>query len=209
MTKILTVRSSANGDRSVSNRLIDAFLTELKQSGASLSLVERDLDAHPIPHVTSDTLAGIGRPAPETDAAKPTRALSDALIAELQDADLILIGAPMYNFGIPSTLKSWFDHVLRAGATFQYTAAGPEGLLKGKRAIIFGARAGFYSEGAGTASDFQVPYLKHLLGFMGVTDVELVLVEKLAFGEEVANASIAEGHAHAKKRAANFEPIAA
>jgi FMN-dependent NADH-azoreductase len=209
MTKILTVRSSANGDRSVSNRLIDAFLDELAQSGAALDVVDRNLDSNPVPHVTSDTLAGIGRPAPETDSAKPTRALSDELIAEVQDADLILVGAPMYNFSLPSTLKSWFDHVLRAGATFQYTAAGPEGLLKGKRAIIFGVRAGFYSEGDSTAVDFQIPYLKHLLGFMGVTDVETVLVEKLAFGEEAANASISDGHAHAKRHAASFAPIAA
>jgi FMN-dependent NADH-azoreductase len=98
----------------------------------------------------------------------------------------------MYNFGIPSTLKAWFDHVLRAGITFRYTAEGPEGLVKGKRAIVIEARAGLYSEGPAAAMDHQEPHLRTLLGFMGVTDVTYVRAEKLAFGPEAASAAITD-----------------
>ncbi len=191
MSQLLVIRSSATGAASVTNRLIDGFLADLRGAAPDVAVVDHDLDADPLPHITSQTLAGIGRPAPETDAAKPTRALSDALIAELEASDVIVLGAPMYNFGIASTLKSWFDHVLRAGATFRYTANGPEGLLQGKRAIIVAARAGLYSEGAAAMVDHQLPYLKTLLGFMGVTDVTTVLAEGLAGGADQAEQSIA------------------
>ncbi len=201
MPHLLVIRSSANGANSVSNKLIDGFLTAAKAVNPATTVTDRDLDANPVPHIQSTSLAGIGRPAPETEAAKPTRALSDALIAETQAADLIVIGAPMYNFSIPSTLKSWFDHVLRAGATFQYTAEGPEGLLKGKRALIVVARAGAYSEGQATAADFQIPYLRQLLGFVGITDVDVVLAEGLAFGEEAAMAAIGAATAALEEKA--------
>ena len=136
MTKILAIRSSASGDKSVTNQLVDAYLTAVTAAEPAATIVQRDLDAEPIPHLTSATMAGVGRPAPETSATAATRELSDTLVAELQAADTLVIGLPMYNFGMPSTLKSWFDHVLRAGVTFQYTASGPEGLVKGKRAVI-------------------------------------------------------------------------
>ena len=98
----------------------------------------------------------------------------------------------MYNFGMSSTLKAWFDHVLRAGVTFRYTEDGPEGLLKGKKAVVIESRAGFYSEGAGAAMDGQEPHIRTLLGFMGIDDVTFVRAEKLAFGPEAAEAAIAE-----------------
>jgi len=201
MSHLLVVRSSANGANSVSNTLIDGFLAAARAADPAIEVTERNLDAEPVPHVQSATLAGIGRPAPETEAAQPTRALSDALIAETQAADLIVIGAPMYNFGIPTTLKSWFDHVLRAGATFQYTAEGPEGLLKGKRALLVVARAGAYSDGPAAAADFQIPYLRQLLAFVGITDVDVVLAEGLAFGEEAAAASIGAATAALEEKA--------
>ena len=183
----------------VSNRLIDTFLAALP--AGDVTVTQRDLDADPVPHVTSATLAGIGRPAPETAAAKPTRAFSDRLIAELRDADLIVLGVPMYNFGIPSTLKSWFDHVLRAGETFRYTAEGPEGLLPGKRAVILASRAGAYS---GSPVDHQVPHAATMLGFMGVTNVDTIIVEGLAFGEEAAARAIAQGEAQTHAIADSF-----
>ena len=186
MTRVLVLRTSASGAASVSNRLIDGYLADLHRADPAVAIRERDLDADPIPHITAQTLAGIGRPAPETDAAAPTRALSDTLLGELLEADLLVIGAPMYNFGLPTPLKSWFDHVLRAGTTFRYTERGPEGLLHGKRGVAVVTRGGFYSEGPATAFDHALPHLKVLLGFMGITDVTAVIAEGLATGEEAA-----------------------
>lgn len=189
MTNILVIRSAATGSASVSNALIDAYLAG--QSGAQV--VERDLDRDPVPHVTSASLAGIGRQAPEGAEFAEARALQDALIAEVFAADVIVIGLPLYNFGMPSTLKSWFDYIGRAGTTFQYTAEGPEGLVKGKRAIIAHARAGQYDDAAGFP--FAVAHVKSLLGFIGVTEVEVVTAEGLAFGPDAAAAAVAEASA--------------
>jgi FMN-dependent NADH-azoreductase len=118
------------------------------------------------------------------------RALSDELIAELRAADTIVIGAPMYNFGIPTGLRAWFDYVLRAGETFSYSESGPQGLLAGKRAIVVETRGGHYSEGPARAFDFQEPYLRQLLSFIGITDIVFVHVEKIAFGAEVREAAL-------------------
>jgi len=114
MSKILVIRSAATGEASVSNALIDAYLAAHPEA----SVTERDLDTNPVPHVSSASLAGIGRQAPEGAEFAATRALQDALIAEVFDADVIVIGLPVYNFGMPSTLKAWFDYVARAGTTF-------------------------------------------------------------------------------------------
>lgn len=187
MTNILVIRSSASGERSVSNRLIDELLARIPDA----RLTERDLDREPIPHITSRSLAAIGRAEPQTDEERAGRALSDRLVAELQDADLLVIGAPMYNFGIPSTLKSWFDQVLRAGVTFRYTANGPEGLLAGKPAIVVETRGGFYSEGPAIAMNMQEPHIRAMLGFVGITDVTFVRAEGQAVGPEQAAAGLA------------------
>jgi FMN-dependent NADH-azoreductase len=116
-------------------------------------------------------------------------ALSEELIGELQVADIIVLGLPMYNFGIPSTLKAWIDHVARAGITFQYTENGPEGLLKGKKAYVIAARGGLYE---GSAADTQTPYIKTILGFMGITDVTMVAAEGLNMGDDAKAASLAK-----------------
>src|SRR5262249_37703236 len=108
----------------------------------------------------------------------------------LKGADVVVIGAPMYNFGIPSTLKAWFDHVLRAGITFRYTQNGPEGLVTGKRALVVVTRGGLYSEGPAQAMDSQEPHLRTLLGFIGITAVAFVRAEKLAFGDEAREQSL-------------------
>jgi FMN-dependent NADH-azoreductase len=189
MTKALIVNSAATGEASVSARLTSEFAERLKQRDPDASVRVRDVGAEPLPHLTAETVGAI-RGAAGTDAERQTLALSDALIAELKDADLIVIGAPMYNFGIPSTLKAWFDHVLRAGVTFRYTAAGPEGLVRGKRAIVIESRAGFYSEGPGAVNDSQEPHLRTMLAFMGIEDVTFVRAEKLAFGPEAASQAI-------------------
>jgi FMN-dependent NADH-azoreductase len=147
------------------------------------------LHAAPIPHLTTTNLAGV-RGVPTTDAELAARALSDQLIAELRTADTIVIGAPMYNFSIPTGLRAWFDYVLRAGETFSYSEAGPRGLLGGKRVIVIESRGGLYSEGPAQAIDFQEPYLRHLLGFMGLADVAFIRAEKIGFGSDAREAAL-------------------
>ncbi|MDP9056842.1 MAG: NAD(P)H-dependent oxidoreductase [Pseudomonadota bacterium] len=196
MTKILVIRSSANAERSVSNQLIDYYLAAQAANDPQAQVTQRDLDRDPVPHVNSATLAGIGRAAPETSSTQGARELSDNLIAEVVAADTLVIGLPMYNFGMPSTLKSWFDYVLRAGTTFRYTAAGPEGLVTGTRAILLVARAGAYSAGG---PDFQLGHVRTLLTFMGIADIEVVSAEGLAKGAEAVAAAIAAAHAEIDK----------
>ena len=186
---ILVVSNSANGDSSVSGGLAGRFVDALRAARPAAHVVLRDVGANPLPHLTPATVAAI-RGTPSTAAEGAARALSDALIAELQAADLVVIASPMYNFGMSSTLKAWFDHVLRAGITFRYTEAGPEGLLKGRKAVVIESRAGLYSEGAAAAMDSQEPHLRTLLGFIGIDDVDYVRAEKLAFGADAAQASV-------------------
>ena len=188
---ILIVSSSANGEASVSGGLAARFADSVRAHSPAAAIVLRDVGAEPLPHLTAHTVAAI-KGQPVTAAELEARALSDSLVAELQAADVIVIASPMYNFGMSSTLKSWFDHVLRAGLTFRYTADGPEGLLKGKKAVVIESRAGFYSDGPAAAMDGQEPHIRILLGFMGVTDVTFVRAEKLAFGPDAAEAAIAE-----------------
>lgn len=189
MTNILIVNSSAHGNESVSSRLTAAFAERVQAANPGTRVTIRDVGRDPLPHLVAETVAGI-RSDVTTDAEREARALSDTLIDEIRAADLIVIGAPMYNFGISSTLKAWFDHVLRARVTFRYTENGPEGLMTGKRAIVIESRAGVYCDGASAAMDFQEPHLKGMLGFMGITDVDFVRVEGLAFGPEAADAAI-------------------
>ena len=191
MTNVLIIDSAATGPASVSRKLTRDAAETLQRRDPSVRIVHRDIGAAPVPHLTEETVPAIRAGLTETDAARTALALSDELIAELQEADLIILGAPMYNFGMPSTLKAWFDHVLRARITFRYTEAGPEGLLKGKKAIVVETRAGLYSEGPAAALDSQEPHLRTLLGFMGIEDVTFVRAEKLAFGPDVAEAAVA------------------
>jgi FMN-dependent NADH-azoreductase len=192
MTNILILDSAATGAASVSRKLTEAAAGALRRRHPGATIARRDIGVDPIPHLTEKSVPAIRAGIVDGDEARDALALSDALVAELKAADLIVIGAPMYNFGIPSTLKAWFDHVLRAGITFRYSQAGPEGLLKGKKAIVLEARAGLYSEGPAAAMDHQEPHLRTLLGFMGITDVAFVRAEKLAFGPEAAEQAIAE-----------------
>src|ERR1700753_2723922 len=182
MSNVLVVTSSALGTASVSNALVQDAIARLRAQGPNVEIVTRDLGNHPVPHLNSDSATALRGAAPTNDAQAAAVALSDALVAELKAADTVIIGAPMYNFGIASTLKAWFDHVLRAGITFRYTSEGPEGLLKGKQAVAIVSRGGFYSDGPAAALDGQEPHLKTMLGFMGLTDVTFVRAEKLAFG---------------------------
>ncbi|RZK84469.1 MAG: FMN-dependent NADH-azoreductase, partial [Methylobacterium sp.] len=156
----------------------------------------------PVPHLSPETVAGV-RSQATTPAEQVARALSDELIAELRAADTIVIGAPMYNFSIPTTLRSWFDHVLRAGETFSYSEAGPKGLLSGKKVIVVESRGGLYSEGPAQAIDFQEPYLRQLLGFIGLADdLTFIRAEKIGFGPDARDQALADSRAELAKLAA-------
>ncbi|AOG07322.1 FMN-dependent NADH-azoreductase [Bosea sp. RAC05] len=195
MSHLLVINSSAAGAASVSKQLIDETVARLRTADPALVVVERDLGANPVPHLTTDSTAAIRGAEPANDAQRTAKALSDSLVAELKAADTLIIGAPMYNFGIPSTLKSWFDHVLRAGVTFKYGEKGPVGLLEGKRAIVVESRGGIYSSGPTQALDSQEPHLRTMLGFIGISDVTFVRAEKLGYGPEAREQAINDAKA--------------
>lgn len=189
MNHILVINSSLSGEASVSRILVEDAVRRLLEVNPDAAITYRDLgDAH-IPHLTSATVAGV-RAVPRTQAELAAQALSDELIAELQAADVVVIGAPMYNFSIPTALRAWFDHVLRPRVTFAYNEGGPQGLLTGIRVIVIESRGGLYSEGPTKAMDFQEPYLKTLLGFVGMTDVTFIHAEKIGFGLEARELSL-------------------
>jgi FMN-dependent NADH-azoreductase len=190
MANILVLNSSVLGDGSVSRVLVEEAVHRLVEANPVASVIHRDLGAEPIPHLTTANVAGV-RGVPATDADFAARRLSDELIAELRSAEVIVIGAPMYNFSIPTGLRAWFDYVLRAGETFKYSDAGPQGLLTGKRVIVIESRGGLYSEGPAQAIDFQEPYLRTLLGFIGLSDVSFIHAEKLGFGPDAREAAVA------------------
>jgi FMN-dependent NADH-azoreductase len=190
MKSILVLNSSVLGDQSVSRVLVEEAVHRLLEGNPRATVVQRDLGTTPIPHLTTATVAGV-RGVPTTAEEFATRALSDELIAELQAADTLMIGAPMYNFSIPTGLRAWFDHVLRPGKTFSYTEAGPLGLITGKRVIIIESRGGHYSDGPAHAMDFQEPYLKALFRFIGLTHVTFIRAEKLGFGPAAREAAVA------------------
>lgn len=178
MTHLLRVESSLFGEHGQSTRLARMFTDAFVAAAPGTTVTVRDLVGAPMPHLDGATFAAFGTPPDKRDEAQRQRVvLADTLVQELRDANVVVIGLPMYNFGVPSTLKAWIDHVMRANVTFSYTATGPQGLLPGKKCVIVGARGGSY---AGTPLDVQLPYLKSVLGFMGITDVEVVLAEGMA-----------------------------
>jgi FMN-dependent NADH-azoreductase len=195
MATVLVLNSSATGEASVSRLLVQEAVERLTDEDPDLRVVTRDLGANPVPHLTLDSATALRGGTPANDAQAAALALSGELISELKAADVVVIGAPMYNFGIPSTLKAWFDYVLRAGQTFRYTEAGPQGLVLGKRAIVVESRGGLYSQGPAQAMDSQEPHLRTLLGFIGITDVAFVRAEKLGFGPEARDEAVGAAQA--------------
>ncbi|MEI2264408.1 FMN-dependent NADH-azoreductase [Erwinia sp. CGal63] len=193
MSKVLVLKSSILAGYSQSNQLADHFVAEWKAAHGGDEIVIRDLAANPIP-VLDGELVGALRP---SDAALTPRqqealALSDELIAEIQSVDTVVITAPMYNFNIPTQLKNYFDLIARAGVTFRYTEKGPEGLINGKKVIIITSRGGIHKD---TPSDLLTPYLKLFLGFLGLTDVQFVFAEGMAYGPEAATKASEEAKA--------------
>lgn len=189
MSKVLLVESSARQQGSVSRQLAEQFVQHWQARNAANSVTVKDLAANPLPHLDEQLLASWMLPAEQHSAEQQAAlARSDQAIAELKDADVLVLGVPMYNFSIPSTLKAWIDHVLRAGVTFKYTEQGPQGLLSGKRAVVLTARGGVY---AGSPNDYQAPYLQQVLAFIGITDVQFIHAEGLNMGPEMAEKGVA------------------
>ncbi len=192
MSTLLQIRSSLFSDQGQSSRLADQYVARWQAAHPDGTVVTRDLAANPIPHLTAERFGAFTTPAEQrTTEQQAVVAESDALIAELRAADVVVLGLPLYNFGMPSTLKAYIDHIARAGETFRYTANGPEGLLGGRQVRVFAARGGLY---AGTPLDTQSSYLRNFLAFLGITDVEFIYAEGLAMGDESRQNALSQAH---------------
>jgi len=188
MTTILQLNSSLSGESGLSSRLASDFSLALAGATGAVVVV-RDLAGQPVPHLTAERFTAFATSASERTVDQQRHvAESDVLIEELRRADVLVLGVPMYNFAVPSTLKAYFDHVARAGVSFRYTPDGPVGLLGSKRAYVFATRGGRY---AGTDGDLQTQYLRKFLGFIGIRDVEFVYAEGLALGAEQRERAVA------------------
>ncbi|MFB1114614.1 FMN-dependent NADH-azoreductase [Dickeya dadantii] len=188
MSKVLVLKSSILADFSQSNQLADHFTASWQAAHPADTITVRDLAAKPVP-VLDGELVGALRPSdkPLTPRQQDALALSDELIAELQAHDVIVLAAPMYNFSIPTQLKNYFDFIARAGVTFRYTEQGPEGLVKGKRALVLTSRGGIHKD---APSDLLTPYLRLFLGFIGISDVEFVFAEGFGYGPDMAQKAL-------------------
>jgi len=192
MSKLLLVTSSLLGDQSKSAQLAREFVEAWRGTHPGATVVERVLTPDSIPHLSLEALGALMTPVVQRSGAQhSTVAFADRLIEELEGADTIVLAVPMYNFSIPSTLKAWIDHVARAGRTFRYGAQGPEGLLNGKKVFVVTARGGFYTgDSPAKVLDFQEPYLRGVLGFLGLTDVSFIHVEGLKVSPETAELAL-------------------
>jgi len=189
---ILQINASARREGANSTRVAERIVARLQAAHPGAALTVRDLAVTPHPALDEAALGALFTPADQRTAEQAARvALDDALIAEIQAHDTVVLGVPMYNFGVPVQLKNWIDAIARVGVTFRYTANGPEGLLKGKQVYLALARGGRYRD---TPADSQVPYLKTVLGFLGLTELHFIYAEGLAMGPE----SSAQGFAQAE-----------
>lgn len=190
---ILQINSSARSEGAVSTRVANDIVARLRAKHAGSKLVLRDLAVTPHPTLDESTLQALFTKPEDRSAEQTARvALDDALIAEIQASDVVVLGVPMYNFGVTAQLKNWIDAIARAQVTFRYSATGPEGLLTGKKVYLALARGGVHRD---SASDSQVPYLKTMLGFLGMTDLQFVYAEGLAMGPEAQQSALASAQA--------------
>ena len=203
---LLQIQSSLFASDGQSSRLAERFVAEFRRNHPAAEVIVRDVGREPVPHLTAERFqAFLAKPGARTPEQQAVAAFSDALIDELRRADVIVLGLPMYNFGVPSQLKAYFDHVARAGVTFRYTEKGPEGLLKGKKAYVFAARGGRY---AGTPLDTQTGFVRDFLRFIGIDDVEFVYAEGLALGDAPRTESLQKADDAIERLAAPL-PLAA
>jgi len=184
--KLLHLDSSILGGNSASRKLSAAIVDQLTKATPGLDIISRDLALEPLSHLSGEHLAAAQGAVPESPALQKDIAASQAALDEFLGADIVVIGAPMYNFGIPSQLKAWIDRIAVAGKTFRYTANGPEGLAGNKRVIVAVSRGGLYSAGMPAAAFEHVEsYLRGVFGFLGVTDLEIIVAEGLQIGPEL------------------------
>jgi FMN-dependent NADH-azoreductase len=196
MQTLLQIKTSLFSDNGESSRITNRFVAAWRAAHPGRRVIVRDLARDPVPHLDAERFgAFVTKPEDRTKAQAEVLRYSDALIEELKEADVLVIGVPMYNLGIPSTLKAYFDHIARAGVTFRYTERGPVGLLTGKKAYVFAARGGRYT---GTPLDTQTPYLRNVLTFVGMSDVEFVFAEGLAMGSAAKEQALAKASAQAE-----------
>jgi len=181
--KLLHLDSSILGENSASRAIGAAVVARWQDAIPGLRVTHRDLAARPLPHLSSGSLAG----SDPSEAAEAERVMQEFL-----EADVLVVGAPMYNFGVPSTLKAWIDRVAVAGKTFRYTESGPQGLAGGKKVVIASSRGGFHQD---NGADFQEAYLRQVFGFLGITEIEIVRAEGLAVSPEQRTASMASAYA--------------
>lgn len=200
MTTLLQINASLFSQNGNSSQLANQFVAAWTAKNHGAQVKVRDLAANPIPHLDGDRfLSFLAKPEERTAAQQEVVAFSDALIDEVRQADVLVLGVPMYNFGVPSVLKAYFDHIARAGVTFRYTENGPEGLLKGKKAYVLAARGGLY---AGTPKDSQTTYVRDFLNFLGISDVEFVYAEGLAMGDAAKQTALENAQRQMEKLAA-------
>jgi FMN-dependent NADH-azoreductase len=201
MTTLLQINASLNHDNGQSSQLANQFVAAFHERRPEAKIVVRNVAAaDPVPHLNAERFgAFIAKPEERSAAQRAVVAYSDILIDELKQADVIVLGLPMYNFGVPSQLKAYFDHIARAGVTFKYTEKGPVGLLAGKKVYVFAARGGLY---AGTPLDTQTGYVRDFLRFLGMADVEFVYAEGLAISAESKEAGLAKAVAEITRLAA-------
>src|SRR6266403_539258 len=191
MTNLLQINASISSDNGQSSQLANQFVAAFHERRPEAKIGVGDVGAaEPVRHLNAERCgAFITKPEERSTAQRAVVAYSDVLINELKQADVIVLGLPMYNFGVPSQLKAYFDHIARAGATFQYTEKGPVGLLTGKKVYVFAARGGLH---AGTPLDTQTSYVRDFLRFIGITDVEFVYAEGLGISPEHKEAGLAK-----------------
>jgi len=203
---LLQINASIFSNHGQSTRLADEFVAAWRASNPGAKVIVRNLAEETVPHLDAERFgAFLAEPGERSVEQQAVVEYSDALIDELKRADVLVLGLPMYNFGVPSTLKAYIDHIARAGATFKYTEKGPVGLLTGKKAYVFATRGGLY---AGTPLDTQTAYVRDMLRFLGIDDVEFVYAEGLAIGAERKAAALSQAQ-RAIERLAAPEAIAA
>ena len=190
MKTLLQIQTSMFSSGGESSRLAAQFVAQWRKANPAGRVIVRDIGRDPVPHLTAERFQSFLAQADARTAEQHAVAgYSDTLIDELRQADVIVLGLPMYNFGVPSTLKAYFDHVARSGVTFRYTEKGPQGLLTGKKAYVFATRGGLY---VGTPLDTQTSYVRDFLRFLGIDDVEFVYAEGLAMGDAAKSEALAK-----------------